>query len=737
MNVFFPSPLHPTCLLVICIWILAEQVGFAGHPLEDWTWRNPPRARFRLFEITYGAGRYVGVGEKGTVAISVDGVNWLLPTPPTNRWLVDVTFDGQQFVAVGELGTILTSSNGEAWTRRAPPTSRSLSGVAWHDGLFVAVGEYGTLLTSPDAVTWTARDAGTPNSLGKVIYGNRFVAVGRGAIISSADGATWTAGTGTADHWFYDIAYANGRYVAAAAYGRFATSSNGVNWTVSTNRQSSYFGTMAAGNGFFVAVPDGVVHTSIDGIEWRARQRVTAGAITYGGDQFVIADGSTGATSPDGIRWTERYSASSDTLHTMAVHNDLMVVAGEKSFLTSTNGVDWVQRNPAPFHGSRDLIWADGKFVAVGNGGRIQTSTNGIDWVGRSSPVVEQLEGVAWGNGRFVAVGSLSKILVSSNGIAWQSLFPGGATWWRDVAYADGRFVAVGDHGRIAISTNGLDWTFRTVDYDEGYNAIAYGNGVWVAVGELSFTRYSTDLTNWFSADSALFYTVAWANGLFLAGGRDGHLRSSTNGIDWERRNGDFDYLFGITWHQGSFWGIGSGGMIEQSGFFTNTPPSIVHHPVGTATPAGTSVSLSGICLGSSPLNYQWTKDGTPLIGEKNSLIVLTNVQLTAAGNYRLIISNNSGSVTSDVAVVNITAPAAAAAQLAINLKGQREFTLSGRAGSAYRLSFTANLGASNDWTFLKTIRLSRVAPFEPFVWIDETATNAPKRFYRAEWIPE
>ena len=59
-----------------------------------------------------------------------------------------MTYGNGRFVAVGEDGTILTSPDGVSWTRRTSGTSNRLEGVAYGNGLFVAVGG-GTILTSP------------------------------------------------------------------------------------------------------------------------------------------------------------------------------------------------------------------------------------------------------------------------------------------------------------------------------------------------------------------------------------------------------------------------------------------------------------------------------------------------------------------------------------------------------------------------------------------------------------
>jgi hypothetical protein len=75
------------------------------------------------------------------------------------------------------------SGAGTTWTLRIG--LNHLSSVAYGNGLFVAVGRSdagrGTILTSPDGVTWTVRASPTSNQLNGVTYGNGlFVAVGGG-----------------------------------------------------------------------------------------------------------------------------------------------------------------------------------------------------------------------------------------------------------------------------------------------------------------------------------------------------------------------------------------------------------------------------------------------------------------------------------------------------------------------------------------------------------------------------
>ena len=47
---------------------------------------------------------------------------------------------------------------------------------------------------------------------------------------------------------------------------------------------------------------------------------------------------------------------------------------------------------------------------------------------------------------------------------------------------------------------------------------------------------------------------------------------------------------------------------------------------------------------GASPLSYQWRFNGADISTATGALLTLTNVQLSQAGSYDVIVSNNFGS---------------------------------------------------------------------------------------------
>ena len=84
------------------------------------------------------------------------------------------------------------------------------------------------------------------------------------------------------------------------------------------------------------------------------------------------------------------------------------------------------------------------------------------------------------------------------------------------------------------------------------------------------------------------------------------------------------------------------------------TFPGISNQPASQATPPGSNVLFSVSAFGTPPLNYQWQRNGTNLIGATNSFLVLTNVQLGDSGAYRVEVNNDYNSVTSSNANLNV-----------------------------------------------------------------------------------
>ncbi len=87
------------------------------------------------------------------------------------------------------------------------------------------------------------------------------------------------------------------------------------------------------------------------------------------------------------------------------------------------------------------------------------------------------------------------------------------------------------------------------------------------------------------------------------------------------------------------------------------TPPSITSQPASQTVIVGDNAAFGVLATGTQPLRYQWNFNGSSLPGATRSSLALTNVQLSQAGTYTVLVTNLAGSVLSSNAVLMVTLP--------------------------------------------------------------------------------
>ena len=92
---------------------------------------------------------------------------------------------------------------------------------------------------------------------------------------------------------------------------------------------------------------------------------------------------------------------------------------------------------------------------------------------------------------------------------------------------------------------------------------------------------------------------------------------------------------------------------------FVPQPPSITSQPADATVTVGDPATFTVSANSASPLGYQWYfNPSTLLSGQTNALLTVGNAQTNDAGGYYVVVSNNSGSVTSVVANLTVLLPA-------------------------------------------------------------------------------
>jgi hypothetical protein len=84
-------------------------------------------------------------------------------------------------------------------------------------------------------------------------------------------------------------------------------------------------------------------------------------------------------------------------------------------------------------------------------------------------------------------------------------------------------------------------------------------------------------------------------------------------------------------------------------------PVSIISHPVGGTFVEGSMVSLTVAADGGIPMSYQWFRDEAEIPGATNATLLLSPVRLNQGGAYTVRVSNTSGPVMSNPAILTIT----------------------------------------------------------------------------------
>ena len=249
--------------------------------------------------------------------------------------------------------------------------------------------------------------------------------------------------------------------------------------------------------------------------------------------------GGASATSP----WTNRASAHAGNFYGVASRSGLHVASGAGGAIyTSTNGIDWTARSSGKGGLLMNVNGNGPLWVAVGEGGAIVTSTNGIEWISRASPTNALFRGIAYGNGAYVACGDGGAIVRSTNGVDWASVASGTNLSLQGVGYgAD--FANAGD-------TNG-------VPAESAQFVVVGANGhILTSTNGVEWTRRTSGTTYYLS-------DVTYGNGYYVAVGNTRILRSS-DGIEWSfATNGT--YLYRAAYCSGTFKAAGANGAIWSS----------------------------------------------------------------------------------------------------------------------------------------------------------------------------
>ena len=268
----------------------------------------------------------------------------------------------------------------------------------------------------------------------KVIsYGiGKFVALGDGSLHTSSNGEIWVSrpdpGRTYLDNEWKVLVYENGMFLALgkgeSGNGWVSmVSTDAINWTITTNiaHEDYEIEDVAYGDGKFVAVTSrsgsstDFVLTSVDGITWEGQDAFSDAnyqkyySVAFGNNTFVAVGGGPQSppfimTSPDGVNWTQHDVGRSTTFKQVVfAQGKFVALGGSGPVRISSDGVTWTTHNHNTGKSWNRLRYGGGKYIAsTGNSGdgEIMTSTNGTSWTSRA--ISRQLGDFTYGDDIFV-----------------------------------------------------------------------------------------------------------------------------------------------------------------------------------------------------------------------------------------------------------------------------------------------------------------------------------------------
>lgn len=92
-------------------------------------------------------------------------------------------------------------------------------------------------------------------------------------------------------------------------------------------------------------------------------------------------------------------------------------------------------------------------------------------------------------------------------------------------------------------------------------------------------------------------------------------------------------------------------GLYDSAGIY---PLQITKHPVGATKYERDNVTFSAAADGTLPFTYQWQHDNVNIPGATNSVLVVSDLTLSSAGNYRVVLNNGGQTVNSSNAVLQV-----------------------------------------------------------------------------------
>lgn len=490
---------------------------------------------------------------------------------------------------------------GRVWTKRNPlPAGDSIRAVVAGTPAtnppvggtrLVAVGGRGLILSSDDGITWTQRSAtrlknAAPapvlEDLNGVIYANgRYLAVGdkatwvegaltknKATILTSQDGITWSDVSPDGAFDLNSAAYTN-QFVAVGGAGTQGVtffSANATTWSSATSA-------VPAGEFIDVFGLSGSLYSISTGVKGAILKGTFSGT-TWVWAKMAVKSGLTATDVPLGLV----YNGSRYVLVTKnAAGFDLW------SSLVGENWAKCALGSASPALAVTRLALAGTEVIGVGTAGEVWKSADGANFsavnrIPTGQP--QNLLGAAKIGSTYVVTGEGGRIytIAPPGETAWTSRYSSGSTFEINGVASNGtNFVGVGTNFSLT-SSDATTWTehAQTINMQSavhtGSQYVAVGGGAWTSPDGITWTEVLAPFP------AGTLNRVVWTGQYLVAVGSEGtagnsHIQISDTGNAWTKitlPTGSNKPLRGAAFAGGLFVAVGDGGAVQTSPDFGN-----------------------------------------------------------------------------------------------------------------------------------------------------------------------
>lgn len=287
------------------------------------------------------------------------------------------------------------------------PSGAAWTSVTYGNGRYVAIAANTTTAAySTDGVSWSTTELPTSCYWKKIIYGDKFVAVG--------------ASTG---------------FTGGAIYVAYST--DGTTWAMKTPPNSSSLRSPSVAYGKRISDYEYVLTTVTNGTWW---------------------------TSSDGITWeqagTNRYS---NVINIVCGNNRFIEFQNSNANTGAYYDAGWNVFTLPSSENWNLAVYGSDKFVALPTNSTNQAaySVDGITWTGTTMPITANWSALGYGSNKFVAFASnKNQMAYSSDGITWSTATLPNSANWSSVTYDGSKFVTIANSSdTVIVSTDGITWT--------------------------------------------------------------------------------------------------------------------------------------------------------------------------------------------------------------------------------------------------------------------------------------